>query len=180
MKTFRQYAAVFLFLLLLMSGISACAGKQNDPAKIAPTPSPSVVPDADGDGKIETRELLIDTIDVTTNEVVAATAYTPADEQITPQVIVREVVESLYNNGILIQPEEVFVEEDRVIISFSANADGLAFQEDEQLETAVLDSLSYSILDNLNEINGIIFRIGGEGYVSEAFQLEAEEEYTWR
>lgn len=180
MKAFRQYAAIFLFLLLLASCISACASKQNDPAKIAPTPSPSVIPDADGDGKIETRELLIDMIDVSTNEVVAATAYIPADEEITPQVITREVVESLYNNGILIQLEAVSVAEDRVIISFSADADGLAFQEDEQLETAVLDSLSYSIMDNLNEINGIIFRIGKEGYVSGAFQFEAEEEYTWR
>lgn len=180
MRTLKRLWGALFFLFLGVVSLSACGSDSSGQNAYLPTPSPSIVPDADGDGKIETKELTIDTIDITTKEVVSATAYIPADEEITAEVITREVVESLYNNEILVPIDSVTTKENNVVISFGRPEDGLAFQEDEALEFAVLDSLSYSILDNMDNVSGIIFQIEGESYESENLVLELDEVYTWR
>lgn len=121
-------------------------------------------------------ELPIYTINDETLETEDAIAYVSADTKITAEVIVNEVVKAFSANSYEVKIESVSQEGDTVVVNFkkdSAPVTGVGAS----IEVATLDSISYSLLDNLATCKKVIFRVEGEAYSSGHEQFGINEPY---
>lgn len=121
-------------------------------------------------------ELPIYTINDETLETEDAIAYVSADTKITAEVIVNEVVKAFSANSYEVKIESVSQEGDTVVVNFkkdSAPVTGVGAS----IEVATLDSISYSLLDNLSTCKKVIFRVEGEAYSSGHEQFGINEPY---
>jgi len=103
-------------------------------------------------------------------------ALVPADKEITPQLIVDTVVDSMADRSIFIGIESVTTEGDTVIVSFSSDKAPLK-DVGAGFETAILNAIAQSIVDNLDEYNKVIYRVEGGPYKSGHLELGIDEVY---
>ena len=120
-------------------------------------------------------ELLIYVVNSAT-ELDPVTALVPADQEITPQLIVDTVVDSMADQSLIIGVESVDAEGDTVIISFYGDKPPIS-NVGAGLEDAILNAIAQSITDNLEEYPKIIYRIEGGPYVSGHIELDLNEVY---
>ncbi|MDF2906661.1 MAG: hypothetical protein K0R34_1982 [Herbinix sp.] len=147
------------------------ANKTDDseqPTDATPTPS-DIQPTAN-------VELQLYTVNVDTGEIEAVTALVPADAEITPDLIVEKVVESMVDRSIEVGIDSVTLEGDAVIVSFYKDAAPLS-EMGSGYEGAILDAIAQSLIDNLEEYNKVIYRAEGEAYVSGHNELGINEVY---
>ena len=104
------------------------------------------------------------------------TALVPADSEITPQLIVDTVVESMADQSLVVGIESVTTQDDVVIISFYSDQPPLS-NVGSGLENAILDALAQSLTDNLDDYNKIIYRVEGNAYKSGHIELDIDEIY---
>lgn len=104
------------------------------------------------------------------------TALVPADNELTPKMLVDIVVDSMADQSLFIGVEDVSTQDDIVIVSFYSDKAPLT-NVGSGLETAILDALAQSLTENLEDYNKIIYRVEGEAYVSGHIELDFDEIY---
>lgn len=172
----KWYAVIMLLILaVLLCFISYRINKNNNKSN---QPKLTSTPDNDDTGindispiatipgfTIDDYELKIYTIDSKSNNVIPVTALVYGEE-ITPELIVDYVIESMEDAYYFIEVLEVITENDTVIVDFSADTPP-CLSVSEKIENAILDSFAQSIVDNLENCKRIIFRTNGEYYKSD-------------
>lgn len=103
------------------------------------------------------------------------TALIPIDNEITPQLIVDTVMDTMADNDLMIGVESVTTENDTVIVSFFADQPPLR-DVGASGETAILDAIAMSLIENLT-YSKVIFRVEGEAYISGHIELDLDEVY---
>jgi cytoskeletal protein RodZ len=136
--------------------------------ELTPTPS-SIQPTANID-------LTVYSVNVDSGDIEAVTASVNKDSEITPELIVDTVIESMADKSIVVGIESVTTNEDTVIVSFKKEQ--APFSEvGAGYESAILDAIAQSLTDNLENYNKVIYRVDGKAYVSGHIELEVDEVY---
>jgi uncharacterized protein YceK len=104
------------------------------------------------------------------------TALIPKDTQITPQLIVDTVKDSMADNSLNLGIESVEAKDDAVIVSFYANQPPVT-NVGASYEVAILDAIAQSLVDNLTDYNKVIYRIEGKAYEGGHVELGIDEVY---
>ncbi|SFR90284.1 hypothetical protein [Anaeromicropila populeti] len=123
-------------------------------------------------------EIQIYSINKETLECEAATALLPSDTEITPELIVQEVVSSYVDSGIDIGIYYVKEEKDNVVVSFEKDKAPLV-NVGSGVEATILNSISQSLLDNIESCKGVIFRMEDDAYESGHFTYKYDELYLY-
>lgn len=182
-----------LFICTLLTGCASGEGSSknttdsgNEPAAESESPEPiEKSQDADAadlDAENDTVELKIYTINYDTQEVEDAVTDIPADEEVSCYVVANAVVESIVDYGIDIELNDAVAENENAIVDFKGNENGSGISDNisKKVEETVLDCISYSILDNVPNVQGIIFRIDGQEYKTDNFSFTIDQVYTWK
>lgn len=119
-------------------------------------------------------DLHIYTVNNTTAEIEPITALIPQDSDITPELIVDTVVESLADQSIIIKIDKVTTEDDKVIVSFKKEKAPYS-DMGSGYEGAILDAIAQSLIDNLKDYKKVIYRIENKPYVSGVFEYGINE-----
>ncbi|HPU64173.1 MAG TPA: hypothetical protein PK304_08460 [Mobilitalea sp.] len=133
-------------------------------------PSPTIVQPT------ENVELLIYIVD-SSAQLEAVPALVPADKDITPQLIVDTVVDSMADRSILIGVESVTTQNDTVIVSFYSDQPPLK-DVGASFETAILDAIAQSLVENLKDYNKVIYHVEGGPYISGHLEFGKDEVYV--
>lgn len=184
-RMLRKFCFIFVFSVISMTACSSnnknSTGipnqntvsptidmKNNDTLGI--TVTPEVEPAA-------TKEVNIYTLNVDSKEVEARVALVSKDTQLTPELIVSLVTDSLADGMINADIDEVSEQGDCVIVSFMSDAAPVT-DSDRETETAILDVLAQSLIDNfIDEYPKVIFRIQGEAYKTDQYSFGIDEVY---
>lgn len=134
------------------------------------TPTPSDIQ------PIENIDLAIYSVNVNSGETEAVTALIPADIEITPQLIVDKVVESMADRSIDVGIESVTQKDHAVIVSFYNNKAPLS-EIGSSYEAAILDAIAMSLMDNLKDFSKVIYRAEGKAYIGSHIELGIDEAY---
>lgn len=124
---------------------------------------------------IKNTELLIYVVNSST-DLDPITALVPADSQITPELIVATVVDSMADQSLVIGVESVTTQDDIVIVSFYSDKPPLR-NVGSGLEDAILNAIAQSLLDNLDDYHKVIYRVEGGPYASGHIELGLDEIY---
>lgn len=124
---------------------------------------------------IENTELMIFTVNSDSN-LEPVTALIPADEEITPELIVDRVVDAMADQSLLVGIESVKTDGDTVIVSFYSdqpplNNVGAGF------ESSILNAIAQSLTENLDDYNKVIYQVEGGAYSSGHIKLDIDEVY---
>lgn len=141
----------------------------NQESKDNDKPSPTIIQ------PIKNVELLIYVVN-STMDLDTITALVPADSEITPQLILDTVVNSMADQSLFIGVESVTTQDDTVIISFYADKPPLT-DVGSGLEHQILDAIAQSLTENLDDYNKIIYRVEGGPYISGHIELGIDEIY---
>lgn len=127
----------------------------------------------------ETKEVLLYGIQNDTLESEQVTVAVPKESKITAEFIVSQVVDVFADDSIEIGIDSVTEEGDKVIVSFLKDKAPLA-KVGSGVELTILDSISMSLLDNLDTCKNVIFRVEGNAYASGHIELDKDEVYKWK
>lgn len=169
---------LLLFVLLLLTG---CSSENNAESKITPTslPEPTKVPsvvsvtptDKAFEFQLsEMQEIYFYTVNPVTLETEAVSVVVKSDFADDPNNLMILIAESLEDAGYEVGINGAVIEGENVVVDFFSEmcpVSGLTKDE----EKAVLDAIAQSLLDNLAEQNGVVFRVMGEAYESENFSF---------
>lgn len=144
------------------------------PTIAEPTEKPSPV--SVGIQPTANKQLMIYTIDSNSGDIGPSTALIPEGEAITPELIVDTVVESMADESLMIGIENVSTEGDAVIVSFYSDQPPLK-DVGGGIETAILNAIAQSLIDNLDNYSKVIYRVEGNAYVSDHYELGINEVY---
>lgn len=126
---------------------------------------------------VATKEISIYTMNESTLEVEMVTALIPAESEITPQLIVDLVADSLADRLVTVGLEPVTTEGDAVVVSFLSDQPPLT-NVGGGLEDTILSAFARSLVDNLKDkYPKVIFREEGRAYSSGHFEFELNEVY---
>jgi hypothetical protein len=134
------------------------------------TPTPSTIQ------PIANNDLPVYNVNVDTGDIEPVTALVPKDSEITPELIVQTVIESMADHSIVVGIDSVTTLNDTVIVSFTK--DQAPFSDlGAGYEAAILDAIAQSLTDNLENYNKIIYRVEGKAYVSGHIETDIDEVY---
>lgn len=122
-----------------------------------------------------TKEVPIYTINETTQEVESVVALIEQNTEVTPELIVELVKDSMADRLIDIGIDEVTTEGDSVIVSFQSDQAPLTLGSGS--EKTILDAIAQSLVDNLPDYPKVIFRVEGNAYESGHFKYGLNEVY---
>ena len=128
---------------------------------------------------VATKEISIYTLNETTLEVEVVEALVPEESEITPDLIVDMVVDSLADRLVMVGIDEVTTKDDTVIVSFLSDVAPSA-NVGSGPEGTILDCLAQSLVDNLvnyPDYPKVIFRLEGQAYASGHFEFGINEVY---
>lgn len=171
------YVMLCICVAVMMSGC-----RNNQHGDLTPTPTPTNLPTPTaGESNItiappENIEVTIYTINANTLEKVAVSVLM-AD--VTPESIVAEVVSAMRDGAFFIGINDVIPQGDNVIVDFKSNTPPVV-DVGASVEGVILDAIGQSILDNLPEYSGVIFRIEGGPYHTGHIELGIDEIYIRR
>lgn len=126
-----------------------------------------------------TVEVPIYTMNTETMETKATVASVSEETEITAELIVQLVISDIADKSYVIEVNQVSIEDSYAVIDFSSKTPPVVNVGD-KTEGTILDALAFSLLDNLEECKGVIFRVDGKAYVSENFSFEKNEIYLSR
>lgn len=148
-------------------GNNAGASENNESSKEGPT-SGAIQPPVN-------TALSIYTINID-GEVEPITALVSKDTEITPEIIVDKVIESLADQSIEIGVKSVTIEKNKIIVNFDPDK-----SPDKNMgsyyEGAILNAIAQSLIDNLSQYNGVIFRINDGAYATGAYEYGIDEAF---
>lgn len=169
---------LLLFVLLFVTGCSS-----EDEADITPTSAvlPGVTEGAASVGATPTdkafeiqlsemQEIYFYTVNPDTLETEAVSVVAKSDFAEDPNNLLILIGDSLEDAGYEVGINGAVIEGENVVVDFFSDMSPVTgLTEDE--EKAVLDAIAQSLLDNLAEQNGVVFRVMGEAYESENFSF---------
>lgn len=189
-RIIKKLSFVLVFSIITMT--TACSsnqqGKNSETTKVENnlvTPSPTVNETTEFTKEsitpaIEpgaTKELLIYTLNENSKEVESRAALVSQDAELTPELVVDLVTDSLADVLINVEIDAVTAQDDTVIVSFKSESIPVT-AADAALETAVLDVIAQSLVDNfMDEYPKVIFRIAGEPYSTKQYNFGLNEVY---
>jgi len=144
-----------------------------DTSATVATPTPTAI------SPTSNTELPVYTVDANSGEISAVTAMVPTGDELTPEVIVDNVIESLADQSIVVKVKTVTTEGDTIIVNFDKDA---PFYNNlgSGYEASILVAIAQSLIDNLPDINNIIYRIDDGPYVTGVYEYELDEVYLSR
>lgn len=125
------------------------------------------------------RDVCIYTISYDGTETMDSVLPVTKDTEITPEYIVQLVVADMADKSYVIEVNDVSVENDNVVVDFKKTSPPLV-DVGFDVETAMLDAFAFSIIDNVSECNGIIYRCEGKEYNSMNQSFEFDQIYLAR
>lgn len=164
----KKKCVILTYVLLLLS-VCGCAPAQkpkDNNKTVSNTKAPYMAE--------EKKELSIYTIDYNTYECIPSISMIPKESKVDAELIVNEVVANFKENVTVLDIKE---QDDSVVVSFSSD-DAPVKNVSRQMEISMLDSIAYSLLDNLSYCKEVYFRCGSKNYVSSNIELAYDEPYV--
>ena len=183
MKCHVRLIFFITMIIMVCSACVSCSSGKKDP--VSPeTASPTALEETEGSqsSKYELPDENIPAVKIgyyTVNSkgvIVRATSLISGSTVITPDLILGFLVDSLEDESVALGFDSVGIENSLCIISFDDSIYDIADQG-VVLETAVLDAISQSILDNLDSVDGICFRIKGQAYSTANYSFAFDSVY---
>lgn len=182
-KANQWHKTMPVFSLLLFASLFFCGcnfSTNHSHPIITPTPIPiqenqNIVPATPTEQAVEfvlseKKEIYFYTVNPETFETEAVSAVVDNEFADEPEELMILIMASLEDAGYEIGIQSAKIDGDNVVVDFSADVH-LTSGLEEREEKAVLDAIAQSLLDNLVEQRGVIFRIMGEAYESENFSF---------
>lgn len=95
-------------------------------------------------------------------------------------LVIDEVVSEYSDHNITIGIDHVKQDDkESVFVSFKKHTAPVTGVE-EEIESMILDSISQSILDNVEDCRAVIFQVEGNAYQSEHISFKENEAYDWK
>ena len=166
----------FLFVMLFATACSSENEKANEAPVTTPVVTQAVSVGATPTGKViefdlgEMKEIFYYTVNPETCETEAVSAVVNGELADEPDTLMMLVTDSLEDVGYEIGVRSTKLDGENVVVDFYSDmypVTGLTREE----EKAVLDAIAQSLLDNLTEQNGVVFRVMGEAYKTENFSF---------
>ncbi|MHB8130550.1 MAG: hypothetical protein ACYDEX_16285 [Mobilitalea sp.] len=134
------------------------------------TPTPAAIQPTDN------IDLTVFTVSADTGDIEPVTALLPKDSEITPEVIVNTVVESMEDQSIMVGIESITTKDKAVIVSFYKDKAPIA-ELYAGYEAAILNAIAQSLIDNLDNYSQVIYRVEGKAYQSSFFEFDIDYVY---
>lgn len=178
-NTTRKLTVILvLFLMVLTAACTKRAEVKKDSSVTIVTPSAAKEKEADkfGVAPAATKEISIYTMDENTQDVESVSAVVNADTEITPELIVDMVSDSLAERLVDVGIDSVTTDKDAVIVSFKSDTPPVV-KVDLTVETTILDAIAQSLVDNLPEYPKVVFRVEGKEYKSDNLSFGLNDVY---
>jgi len=150
-------------------------GKQN-PEISSAVPTPRVIVDPKGTNSDILQAITYYIVDVSEKNTKPVEAVVGKKEEITPEHIIEYITDDLEDEEIEISIEKVLTEGNLCIVDFNEVMIGTV-EKNPELEKLILDAIAKSLLDNLQDVNEVSFRIAGKPYKTSTFELKDKEGY---
>lgn len=128
---------------------------------------------------LENYEVMIYTLDPDSLEKVAVTALVETKDELTPELIVEQVVYAMEDEGFYLGINDIIINEASVRIDFKSDA-APVIDVGASVEGSIIDILAQSILDNLPQYKSIYISIEDGPYHSGHLEYELDEVYLGR
>ncbi len=178
----RYYKELFMAVLLAFFcfTITSC-GFGGGSGSVAVQPGEPSSDDAEEEEKEygEETKIHIYTMDPDSLEAEEVEVKVDTTDGLTPQVIVDAVLDSFEAQGQDIGVNLVEQQDNTVIVDFKGGMAPVSSVGSAE-ETAILDCLSMSLLDNLDDCHQVVFHVDGEHYESGHYVFELNEAYKWK
>ncbi len=176
----KKLVGLVSVVFLCMVYFWGCSGPNNLEQKQEPLPTtvPTItqIP-ATPEIQINEKELSIYSISAETAEKISVIAMVPSDTEITPELIVDKVVESMEDESFTIGVDSVTTKDDMVIVSFTGNQPPVQ-NVGSSVEAEILDAVAQSLLDNLSDTyHKVVFRVMDGPYASGHFEFDINHVY---
>lgn len=157
---------ICIFFLIGIFVLTAGCEKQEDTPVATAVPTQSAV-------KIET--ITVYSINSDTMTLIPVSVRKTNGGQLTAQSITSLVLSSLNDDRIKV--DDVTVEDDKVIVSFSSK--GRPIRDcNKKMEDLILECFANSLLDNVKNCKKVIFRCDGKEYRSSQYNFTINEVYA--
>lgn len=181
---------IYVMLCLCIAFIiSGCGKNENNPKDVSVTPvpttptittnlsignteNPTIVP-------LENLEITIYTLNSDSLEKEAVSVLITVEDELTPELIVEQVVDAMEDEGFYLGINDIIIEGDGVRIDFKSDAAPVT-DVGASVEGAILDILGQSILDNLPQYKKIYVSIEGGPYKTGHLEFELDDVYIGR
>lgn len=128
---------------------------------------------------LENLEVTIYTLNSDSLEKEAVTVLVTVEDELTPELIVEQVIYALEDEGFLLGINDIIISGDSVRIDFKSDA-APVIDVGASVEGFIIDILAQSILDNLPQYKKIYISIEGGPYHSGHLEYELDELYLGR
>ncbi len=183
---YNRYVQFIVTMVLCMIYVCGCERRQTEELQTTPTqevtmkiqsPIETTPTTSTEIQELDDQRLLsIYSIDSQSEEKISVTAMVSSGKEITPEMIVDKVVESMVDETFMIGIDEVTTEGDAVIVSFLEGQPPVT-NVASSVENEILDAIAQSLLDNLDDYHKVIFRIMGGAYQSDHIELDLNTVY---
>lgn len=112
-------------------------------------------------------------------ETVEVTSPLTGNGEMTPQELIDYVTATMEDVAVTVKVDAVTVEDTSIIVDFQEGSVPVRYANT-RLESAILDALAQSLLDNFPEYAGVVFRAGGKAYQSENRSFDLNYIYMGR
>ncbi|MGN0506034.1 MAG: hypothetical protein ACI4FZ_05690 [Lachnospiraceae bacterium] len=137
-----------------------------------PTDEPTLAPR-------DTKEIVIYTLNSETLQKEAVTALVYVESELTPELIMEQVIDAMEDDYFYIQIDSITTEGKNIIVSFCADSTPVC-NVGASVEGVILDAIGQSLLDNLPEYSGVIYRVEGGAYQSGHIEIGIDEVFISR
>lgn len=176
----KKLVGLVSVVFLCMVYFSGCSGPNNLEHNMEPIPTTdpiiTQIP-ATPEIQINEKELSIYSISAETAEKISVIAMVPSDTEITPELIVDKVVESMEDESFTIGIDSVTTSDDMVIVSFTGDQPPVR-NVGSSVEGGILDAIAQSLLDNLSDTyHKVVFRVMDGPYASGHYEFDINHVY---
>ena len=188
MRKTQKVCALFLSCMLVF--LQSCGTiEYKEENKITGTPSVTkpveenkITEKPDGEVTLapsDTIELQIYSLASNLQNVEAVTALVPSDIELTPEVILEVVLEAMADTAYFIEIANVSTKEEMIIVDFYEQGPPVT-NTGSAVESAILDAIGQSLLDNLDNYTKVSYTIEGKAYETGHIVLALGESYIER
>ena len=171
MRNMLKKSLFFAMAVMIMLGVCACTHGQNVDPDPTVTPSPDItVPVTDKPvtplitgQNFKLVGIYIYTVDATLESVVNKTVMVKDTTEITPELIIEYILDSLKDESVNVSVKDVEYKNGICIVNFDESIIAIA-KSNADIENAILDAIAQSVLDNVEGCKKIKYRINGSAY----------------
>lgn len=181
----RKRCMYLIWMAVLVCVLVSCRNRENPsvtPTPATPTVMPSLSPSQGAEPSLvprETKEIVIYTINPDTIKKEAVTALVYVESELTPELIMEQVIAAMEDDRFYIEIDSITTEGKNIIVSFCAESTPVC-NVGASVEGVILDAIGQSLLDNLPDYSGIIYRVEGGAYNSGHLEIGIDEVFISR